>query len=146
MVSCEEWAGWSNLTNLGVEPSYPGHEDSCCPINPPYVRLLASPTTTTILLLFFYINILTNQNLYIRTHLDILNNPDQPDVRSVHQSPAALIHLQIRRRPFCASLIHGAVDPAFPAAVCAATIHPLTHILSFLTQFWLTVLMFSNCE
>ncbi|WAQ90269.1 hypothetical protein PtA15_12A257 [Puccinia triticina] len=35
-VSCEEWTGWSNKTNLGVEPSYPGFEESCCPINPPY--------------------------------------------------------------------------------------------------------------
>jgi len=35
-VSCEEWAGWSNRTNLGVEPSYPGYEDSCCPFNPSY--------------------------------------------------------------------------------------------------------------
>ncbi|PLW17669.1 hypothetical protein PCANC_06106 [Puccinia coronata f. sp. avenae] len=42
MVSCEEWAGWSNLTNLGVEPSYPGHEDSCCPINPPYINQMCA--------------------------------------------------------------------------------------------------------
>ncbi|KNZ62180.1 hypothetical protein VP01_1302g1 [Puccinia sorghi] len=37
-VSCEQWAGWSNRSNLGVETSYPGYEDSCCPINPPYVH------------------------------------------------------------------------------------------------------------
>lgn len=35
-VSCEEWSGWSNSSNLGVETSYPGWADSCCPVNPFY--------------------------------------------------------------------------------------------------------------
>lgn len=37
-VSCEEWGGWTNGTNLGVERSYPGYEESCCPTNPPYTN------------------------------------------------------------------------------------------------------------
>lgn len=41
-VSCEEWDGWRNGTSLDVEKSYPGFEDSCCPINPPYTNQMCS--------------------------------------------------------------------------------------------------------
>ncbi|EFP84497.2 uncharacterized protein PGTG_10217 [Puccinia graminis f. sp. tritici CRL 75-36-700-3] len=52
-VSCEEWAGWTNASSLGVERSYPGYEESCCPTNPPYTNevcaksIKAPPPATT---------------------------------------------------------------------------------------------------
>ncbi|KAI8453561.1 hypothetical protein BY996DRAFT_4582994 [Phakopsora pachyrhizi] len=36
-ISCETWSGWSNESNLGVEESYPGYQDNCCPRDPGFV-------------------------------------------------------------------------------------------------------------